>query len=67
MSYDCYDTRLDTGRVALMTCRLRGNIVFVPQIPKSPAGKILRRLLKDTKGVEHVLYKKKQLPTTSKL
>jgi len=38
---------------------LQGNIVFVNQIPKSPAGKILRRLLKDTKGVEAVLYKEK--------
>lgn len=39
--------------------RLRGNVVFVRQIPKSPAGKILKRLLKDTEGVEVVLYKEK--------
>ncbi|KAH8927265.1 acetyl-CoA synthetase-like protein [Atractiella rhizophila] len=30
----------------------RGGLVFVEAIPKSPSGKILRRLLKDTKGVE---------------
>ncbi|GAA5881995.1 hypothetical protein JCM16303_003499 [Sporobolomyces ruberrimus] len=29
---------------------IRGNFVIVDQIPKSPSGKILRRLLKDTKG-----------------
>jgi len=29
---------------------IRGGFVIVPAIPKSPAGKILRRLLKDTKG-----------------
>ena len=43
---------------------LIGGIVFVDQIPKSPSGKILRRLLKDggpeTKGVEVKLYEKKK-------
>ncbi len=43
---------------------LIGGIVFVEQIPKSPSGKILRRLLKDggpeTKGVEVKLYEKKK-------
>ncbi|KAK0725982.1 hypothetical protein B0H67DRAFT_482333, partial [Lasiosphaeris hirsuta] len=43
---------------------LVGGIVFVDQIPKSPSGKILRRLLKDggngTQGVEMVLYKPKR-------
>ena len=35
---------------------LKGNVVFVEQIPKSPSGKILRRLLKDCKGLEVTLY-----------
>ncbi|WPH00764.1 acetyl-CoA synthetase-like protein, protein [Acrodontium crateriforme] len=35
---------------------LRGNIVFVNEIPKSPAGKILRRILKDSAGEEVVIY-----------
>lgn len=28
--------------------RLRGGIRFVKEIPKSPSGKILRRILRDT-------------------
>ncbi|KAK3311538.1 uncharacterized protein B0T15DRAFT_79365 [Chaetomium strumarium] len=43
---------------------LVGGIVFVDQIPKSPSGKILRRVLKsggdETKGVEVKLYEKKK-------
>ncbi|KAK4124752.1 acetyl-CoA synthetase-like protein [Parathielavia appendiculata] len=43
---------------------LMGGIVFVDQIPKSPSGKILRRVLKnggeETKGVEVKLYEKKR-------
>lgn len=43
---------------------LMGGIVFVDQIPKSPSGKILRRVLKnggpETKGVEVKLYVKKK-------
>jgi acyl-CoA synthetase (AMP-forming)/AMP-acid ligase II len=43
---------------------LMGGIVFVDQIPKSPSGKILRRVLKnggpETKGVEFKLYQKKK-------
>ncbi|KAK3364657.1 acetyl-CoA synthetase-like protein [Lasiosphaeria hispida] len=43
---------------------LVGGIIFVDQIPKSPSGKILRRLLKDggkgTQGVEVVLYQPKR-------
>lgn len=39
--------------------RLVGGLVFVQQIPKAPTGKILRRLLKDTKGVEVMLYQQK--------
>ncbi|KAK1758074.1 acetyl-CoA synthetase-like protein [Echria macrotheca] len=43
---------------------LVGGLVFVEQIPKSPSGKILRRVLKqggpETKGVEVVLYQKKK-------
>ncbi|KAK4102340.1 acetyl-CoA synthetase-like protein [Parathielavia hyrcaniae] len=43
---------------------LMGGIVFVDQIPKSPSGKILRRVLKDggdeTRGVKVKLYEKKR-------
>ncbi|KAL2136568.1 hypothetical protein VTI74DRAFT_3113 [Chaetomium olivicolor] len=43
---------------------LMGGIVFVDQIPKSPSGKILRRLLKsggdEAKGIEVKLYEKKK-------
>jgi acyl-CoA synthetase (AMP-forming)/AMP-acid ligase II len=43
---------------------LMGGIVFVDQIPKSPSGKILRRVLKnggdETKGIEVKLYEKKR-------
>ncbi|KAK3331210.1 hypothetical protein B0H66DRAFT_510887 [Apodospora peruviana] len=43
---------------------LKGGIVFVDQIPKSPSGKILRRVLRDTGGgkggVEVQLYEKKR-------
>ncbi|KAK0667804.1 putative acyl-CoA synthetase /AMP-acid ligase II [Cercophora samala] len=43
---------------------LVGGIVFIDQVPKSPSGKILRRLLKSgaegTKGVEIKLYEKKK-------
>lgn len=37
---------------------LKGNIVFVEAVPKSPSGKILRRVMKDggVKGVEVKLY-----------
>ncbi|KAI9902379.1 hypothetical protein N3K66_001731 [Trichothecium roseum] len=38
---------------------LRGGIVFVEQVPKSPSGKILRRLMRDggVRGVEVQVYK----------
>ncbi|KAK3354381.1 acetyl-CoA synthetase-like protein [Neurospora tetraspora] len=43
---------------------LMGGVVFVKQIPKSPSGKILRRVLKSggegTKGVEIQVYQKKR-------
>jgi acyl-CoA synthetase (AMP-forming)/AMP-acid ligase II len=43
---------------------LMGGIVFVDQIPKSPSGKILRRILKDggkeAQGIEMTLYVKKK-------
>ncbi|KAK0726856.1 hypothetical protein B0T26DRAFT_737735 [Lasiosphaeria miniovina] len=43
---------------------LVGGVVFVDQIPKSPSGKILRRLLKsggpEAKGVEIKLYERKR-------
>ena len=43
---------------------LVGGIVFVDQIPKSPSGKILRRVLKnggpETRGVEVSLYKSRR-------
>ncbi|KAL1841726.1 hypothetical protein VTJ49DRAFT_6640 [Mycothermus thermophilus] len=43
---------------------LVGGLVFVDQIPKSPSGKILRRVLKaggkETKGFEVKLYEKKK-------
>ena len=35
---------------------LAGGLVFIPKIPKSPTGKILRRELKDQAGVEVLLY-----------
>jgi len=42
--------------------RLRGDVVFVPEVPKSPAGKILRRMLKDVKGgVPVTIYPAKQV------
>ncbi|SPN99235.1 related to 4-coumarate--CoA ligase [Cephalotrichum gorgonifer] len=41
---------------------LVGGVVFVEQIPKSPSGKILRRVMKDggVKGFEVKLYEKKK-------
>jgi len=41
---------------------LQGGIVFVEQIPKSPSGKILRRVLRDggVSGVEVPLYERKR-------
>ena len=45
---------------------LKGGLLFVPEIPKSPSGKILRRLLKDTKGVGVQLYPE-NLPRESRL
>jgi acyl-coenzyme A synthetase/AMP-(fatty) acid ligase len=37
--------------------RLRGGVVIIAQVPKSPSGKILRRFLKDMKdGVEIETY-----------
>ncbi|GAA5832122.1 hypothetical protein JCM11251_004247 [Rhodosporidiobolus azoricus] len=38
---------------------IRGGFILCEAIPKSPAGKILRRLLKDTKGVEVQVYEEK--------
>ncbi|GAA5922980.1 uncharacterized protein JCM15063_003488 [Sporobolomyces koalae] len=38
---------------------IRGGFVVVEAIPKSPAGKILRRLLKDTKGHHVQVYEEK--------
>lgn len=46
-SFPSIDMRLTSS---LLHNRIRGNFVIVDQIPKSPSGKILRRLLKDTKG-----------------
>ncbi len=40
------DTSLPSGKVAPHK-RLRGGVRFVSEIPKSPSGKILRRLLRD--------------------
>lgn len=51
----------------LTLLRLQGNVVFVQQVPKSPSGKILRRLLKDTKGVEVSLYTRKVWAERAKL
>lgn len=41
---------------------LRGGIVFVDQVPKSPSGKILRRVMKEghVKGIEVTVYQKKR-------
>ena len=36
--------------------KFRGGLVFLEIIPKSPAGKILRRELKNHKGIEIQLY-----------
>ncbi|EAA35843.3 hypothetical protein NCU02485 [Neurospora crassa OR74A] len=48
---------------------LMGGVVFVKQIPKSPSGKILRRILKsggeDTEGVEIQVYQKKRRGATA--
>ena len=45
------------GDLSGLSYRLRGGLVVVKQIPKSPSGKILRRLLKDVKdGQEFQLY-----------
>ncbi|GAA6022710.1 hypothetical protein JCM11491_003740 [Sporobolomyces phaffii] len=38
---------------------IRGGFVVVEAVPKSPAGKILRRLLKDTKGHHVQVYEEK--------
>ncbi|GAA6032797.1 hypothetical protein JCM8097_000793 [Rhodosporidiobolus ruineniae] len=38
---------------------IRGGFVICESIPKSPAGKILRRMLKDTKGAELQVYEEK--------
>ncbi|POY71403.1 hypothetical protein BMF94_5715 [Rhodotorula taiwanensis] len=38
---------------------IRGNFMIVDAVPKSPAGKILRRLLKDTKGTLVTVYEEK--------
>jgi 4-coumarate--CoA ligase len=41
------------------TSRIRGGFVFIEEVPKSPAGKILRRLLKETKGTLVHVYEEK--------
>lgn len=45
---------------------LIGGIVFIDQVPKSPSGKILRRVLKtggkESQGIEIKLYEKKRRP-----
>jgi acyl-CoA synthetase (AMP-forming)/AMP-acid ligase II len=48
---------------------LRGGIVFVQQVPKSPSGKILRRILRDgaVKGVEVKLYAPRRTEAKAKL
>ncbi|GAA5908318.1 uncharacterized protein JCM6883_004345 [Sporobolomyces salmoneus] len=38
---------------------IRGGFVIIEQVPKSPAGKILRRLLNDTKGHHVQVYEEK--------
>ncbi|TKA55401.1 hypothetical protein B0A53_02325 [Rhodotorula sp. CCFEE 5036] len=38
---------------------IRGNFMIVEAVPKSPAGKILRRMLKDTKGTLITVYEEK--------
>ncbi|KAF8587945.1 acetyl-CoA synthetase-like protein [Ramaria rubella] len=43
---------------------LRGGVVFLPAVPKSPSGKILRRLLKEAKAYHVQCYKS---PAQSKL
>jgi len=42
-------------RVAIYK-KLRGGVLFIDQIPKSPSGKILRRFLRDRIKTEHPLY-----------
>jgi acyl-coenzyme A synthetase/AMP-(fatty) acid ligase len=48
---------------------LQGGIVFVDAIPKSPSGKILRRILKEgnVKGYEVQLYRRKKRALAAKL
>lgn len=39
-----------TDLILSSVSRIRGGFVIIDAVPKSPAGKILRRMLKDTKG-----------------
>lgn len=48
---------------ALCAHRIRGGFVLVDAVPVSPAGKILRRSLKDIKGVHVEVYEKKHRAT----
>jgi 4-coumarate--CoA ligase len=39
--------------------KLRGGVFFIDQIPKSPSGKTLRRILRDRIKTEHPFYTNK--------
>ena len=49
----------DLYRLDFRSRRVRGNFMIVEAVPKSPAGKILRRMLKDTKGTLITVYEEK--------
>ena len=64
-STDAEELRALAGRLRALVERqtarykwLRGGIVFVDKIPKSPSGKILRRVMRDggVKGLEVAVY-----------
>jgi acyl-coenzyme A synthetase/AMP-(fatty) acid ligase len=41
--------------------RLRGGVLFIPVVPRSPAGKILRKVLRDAARKEEESVQKKKV------